>query len=67
MPLEPIRDPVLVPSRIAAALGIADSGARSAMDPLVEWLRDRRVLLVLDNFEQVTDAGPIVAELLRSR
>jgi predicted ATPase/class 3 adenylate cyclase len=66
VPLEPVRDPVLVPPRIAAALGIADSAARSAMDPLVDWLRDRRVLLVLDNFEQVTDAGPIVADLLRA-
>jgi predicted ATPase/class 3 adenylate cyclase len=66
VPLEPIRDPLLVTPRIAAALGIADSGARPVMDTMVEWLRDRRVLFVLDNFEQVTDAAPIVAELLRA-
>jgi predicted ATPase/class 3 adenylate cyclase len=60
--LEPIRDPQLVPSRIAAAVGIADVSARDVLD---EWLATRRVLLVLDNFEQVLDAAPIVADLLR--
>lgn len=66
VPLEPIRDPMLVAPRIAAALGIADAGARPVTETMVDWLRDRRVLLVLDNFEQVTDAGPIVADLLRA-
>jgi predicted ATPase len=66
VPLEPIRDPMLVTPRIAAALGIPDAGARPVFETMVEWLHDRRVLLVLDNFEQVTDAGPIVADLLRA-
>jgi len=66
VPLEPIRDPMLVTPRIAAALGIPDAGARPVLDTMVEWLSDRRVLLVLDNFEQVTDAGPVVADLLRA-
>jgi len=65
VPLEPIRDPLLVAPRIAGALGIADAGARQVTEVMGDWLRDRRVLLVLDNFEQVTDAAPIVAELLR--
>ena len=66
VPLEPIRDPLLVAPRIAAALGIADTGARPLMDTMIEWLRGRQALLVLDNFEQVTEAGRIVAELLRA-
>jgi predicted ATPase/class 3 adenylate cyclase len=66
VPLEPIRDPLLVPPRIAAALGIADAGARPVAEAMADWLRDRRVLLVLDNFEQVTDAAPAIAELLRA-
>jgi predicted ATPase len=66
VPLEPIRDPLLVAPRIAAALGIADAGARPVAELMNDWLRDRRVLLVLDNFEQVTDAAPIVADLLRA-
>jgi predicted ATPase/class 3 adenylate cyclase len=63
--LETVREPGLVASRIAAAIGLAESGARGADVVLREWLGDKRVLLVLDNFEQVLDAGPIVAELLR--
>jgi predicted ATPase/class 3 adenylate cyclase len=63
--LETVREPGLVASRIAAAIGLAETGARGADVVLREWLADKRVLLVLDNFEQVLDAGPVVAELLR--
>jgi len=66
VPLEPIRDPMLVPPRIATALGIADVGARPVTEVMIDWLRDRHVLLVLDNFEQVTDAATMVADLLRA-
>jgi len=63
--LETVREPGLVASRIASAIGLAETGARGAEVVLREWLADKRVLLVLDNFEQVLGAGPIVAELLR--
>jgi predicted ATPase/class 3 adenylate cyclase len=63
--LAPIDDPMLVPTAIARALGIAEAGARPSLDVVAEHLRDRRVLLVIDNFEQVLSAAPIVAELLR--
>jgi predicted ATPase/class 3 adenylate cyclase len=63
--LETVRDPSLVASRIASAIGLAETGARSADDLLREWLAGKEVLFVLDNFEQVVDAGPIVADLLR--
>ena len=66
VPLEPIRDEGLVPSRILTALGLVEGGARSARDQLVEWLGPRQALLVLDNFEQVISAAPLVADLLRS-
>ena len=66
VPLEPIRDPMLVLSRIATAFGVAEVGARPIAETLAEWLRERRLLLVLDNFEQVADAAPIVADLLRA-
>ncbi|HEY8239337.1 MAG TPA: adenylate/guanylate cyclase domain-containing protein, partial [Candidatus Limnocylindrales bacterium] len=64
--LETVRDPSLVPSRLAAAIGIAEPARRTATDVLLEWLGGKQVLFVLDNFEQVLDAGPIVADLLRS-
>jgi predicted ATPase/class 3 adenylate cyclase len=64
--LETVHDPSLVPSRLAAAIGIAEPARRSAADAIVEWLAAKRVLFVLDNFEQVLDAGPIVADLLRA-
>jgi predicted ATPase/class 3 adenylate cyclase len=66
VPLEPIRDPMLVAPRIATALGVAESTARSIDESLADWLRDKRLLLVLDNFEQVVAAAPIVADLLRA-
>ena len=66
VPLETVRDPALVASRIGSEIGLAETGGRTATDVLVEWLTGKRVLLLLDNFEQVVDAGPIVAELLRA-
>ncbi|MEK6721712.1 MAG: hypothetical protein AABZ33_13745, partial [Chloroflexota bacterium] len=64
--LEPVRDPSLVMARIAASVGIAQIGGRPILDLLVEWLADRPVLLVLDNFEQVVDAAGDIAQLQRA-
>ena len=63
--LEPVRDPALVPSTIARTLGAKDSSTRSALETLAEAIGDRRELIVLDNFEQVVAAGPLVADILR--
>ena len=65
VPLEPVRDASLVAATIARTLGVQDSSTRPALDTLVETLGTKRCLLVLDNFEQVVAAGPIIAELLR--
>jgi predicted ATPase/class 3 adenylate cyclase len=66
VPLEPIRDPMLVAPRIATAVGVTEGTARPIAESLADWLRDKQLLLVLDNFEQVVSAAPIVAELLRA-
>jgi predicted ATPase/class 3 adenylate cyclase len=62
--LAPIRDPALVLPAVAAALGVKDAPGIAPAETLKQYLRERRLLLVLDNFEQVLDAGPAVAELL---
>jgi predicted ATPase len=62
--LAPITDPALVTSAIAQALGVRETGGRPLVESLKDDLRDKRLLLVLDNFEQVVAAAPLVAELL---
>ena len=64
--LAPIAEPELVIATIAQQLGLPDRGGRTASDRLVDYLGDRRILLVLDNFEQVTAAAGDVATLLAS-
>ena len=64
--LEPIEDPDLVLQAIAATLPLGER----PVEPLAEWLsarlQERRMLIVLDNFEQVVGAAGAVAELLAS-
>ena len=62
--LAPIRDPDLVLSAISQALGIHEMGGRPLRDILQDVLRDRHMLLVLDNFEQVVAAAPYVGDLV---
>ena len=64
VPLAPIRDPELVLPAVAAALDVKDAPGVSPAEALKEFLRERRLLLILDNFEQILDAGPSAAELL---
>jgi predicted ATPase/class 3 adenylate cyclase len=49
---------------VAAAVGLADTTERSPLNELRRHFRSQRVLLVLDNFEQVTVAGPVLLDLL---
>ncbi|HVS11999.1 MAG TPA: AAA family ATPase, partial [Planctomycetota bacterium] len=64
--LAPISDPELVPSTIASTIGLQLSGAKPPMQQLIEHLREREVLLVLDNLEQILAAAPRVSELLQA-
>jgi predicted ATPase len=63
--LSPVSDPALVPDVIASALGLVGQGRERPLDTLERGLADRDMLIVLDNFEQVLDAAPVVADLLR--
>ena len=64
VPLETVEDPSLVIAEIAQALGVSDAGAESQMENVLAVLVNRRLLLVLDNFEQVIEAAPHVSTLL---
>ncbi len=66
VPLAPVRDPTLVIPTIVHALQLAETGARTARDSLQAYLRDKRMLLVLDNFEQVLVAASEVSGLVSS-
>jgi len=55
--LAPLADPALVPSAIAQALGLQEGGGRPLLPSLQAFLRDKRLLLVLDNCEHVADAA----------
>jgi predicted ATPase/transcriptional regulator with XRE-family HTH domain len=62
--LEPIRAPAHVATTIAQTLGVQETGDQPLVDRLKEFAREKQLLLVLDNFEQVLDAAPLITELL---
>jgi len=69
--LTPVTEPDLVPRSIAAVLGMREEGSAHTdslslpiLDTLTDHLRERTTLLVLDNFEQVLEAGSLVSALL---
>ena len=62
--LAAVRDQELVLPAIARNLGLSDSGPRSVAEQLAAYLRPRRLLLVLDNLEQVVEAAPQTGALL---
>jgi len=62
--LAPIRDSALVLPTIAQALGVRDETKQSLLERLKEEVRQKQILLFLDNFEQVIAAAPYVADML---
>ena len=62
--LSSISDPGLVSIEIARMLGVKETGVLSPLNAVVAHLRDRHMLLVLDNFEQVVLAAPVAIQLL---
>jgi predicted ATPase len=62
--LVPVTEPNLVPSAIVSALGITEKG-KPIEETLKDYLREKQMLLVLDNFEHVIDAAPVATALLR--
>ena len=64
VPLADITDPALVVSKIAQILELREGGRQSLIETVKGFLQDKRMLLVLDNFEQIVAAAPVVADLL---
>ena len=62
--LAPIRDPQFVPSTIAQTLGIREVAGLQLIETIKIYLLEKHTLLLLDNFEQILDAAPLVGELL---
>ena len=62
--LASISDPALVASTIARGLGMKEAGRQPLGERLKAYLQESHLLLVLDNFEQVAAAAPLVADLL---
>jgi non-specific serine/threonine protein kinase len=54
--LSHLRDPALLPNTVASVLGLPEQDARSALDAVLEYLRERRLLLILDTCEHLLDA-----------
>jgi predicted ATPase/class 3 adenylate cyclase len=59
-----IADPDLVSSAIAQTLGLRETAGQETIDSLADYLSDKQLLLLLDNFEQVVGAAPLVVKLL---
>jgi non-specific serine/threonine protein kinase len=55
--LSGLRDAALLPNTVASVLGLPEQDARSALDAVLEFLRDRRLLLILDTCEHILDAS----------
>jgi predicted ATPase len=62
--LSPVSDAGAVAESIASALGFVSQGSETPADTLQRRLADRHMLLVIDNFEQVLAAAPVVGQLL---
>jgi predicted ATPase/DNA-binding CsgD family transcriptional regulator len=62
--LAPIRDPELVLPAVGRAVGVRDAGTDTISGQLTSHLQDKRLLLILDNFEHVAEAAPGISELL---
>ena len=62
--LASVSDASLVTSTIAHEIGVFDNGKQPILDTLLEYLNDKKTVLLLDNFEQVTEAALVVSSML---
>jgi len=66
VPLEALRDPSLLLPAIGQALAVRESAEGPLLETLRERLAGRNALVLIDNFEQLADAAPVLAEVLEA-
>jgi non-specific serine/threonine protein kinase len=66
VPLAALGDPALLAVAVAGVLGVRETGQRPLSGALATFLRNRRLLLVLDNVEHLLPGVPVIADLLAS-
>lgn len=65
--LEQVSDPVLLPTAVNTALGIQEESQKTPEDSLSDFVRDKELLIILDNCEQIAEACANIAERLLKR
>src|SRR6185369_608721 len=65
--LAPLADPALLPAAVAQAMGLALPGRKGTQDEVIEALRDRTALLVLDNCEHLLESASLFVQALAER
>src|SRR5580658_10494333 len=66
VPLAPVLSPETLPTAVAGAVPFAFSGEADLTKELFRYLKDRSLLLVLDNFEHLLSGASFVAEMLKA-
>ncbi|HEX8244039.1 MAG TPA: AAA family ATPase, partial [Longimicrobium sp.] len=66
VPLAGVRSPELIAPAVAASLGMTLSAREDPSARVLEYLREKRLLLVLDNFEHLTGGAPLVGQVLQA-
>ena len=64
--LSALAEPSLIPTTVAQALGVREEAARPILESLEAHLRDLRVLVVLDNLEQLVKGASVIGQLLQA-
>jgi non-specific serine/threonine protein kinase len=65
--LSGLRDPALLPNTVASVLGLPEQDPRSALQSVLAYLKDRRLLLILDTCEHLLDAcAALISAVLRA-
>jgi len=62
--LASVRDPSLLPATLAQALGLRELPEGQISEKVQAYVQEKQLLLVFDNFEQIRQAAPFIAELL---